>query len=671
MEFRNLGEAGLRVSVAGLGTNNFGGRLDQAGTTAVVQEALDQGITLFDTADMYGDGLSEEYLGKALGSRRPEVIVATKFGNKFGEGPYSEGASRHYIYQSVEASLRRLGTDYIDLYQLHTPDARTPIEETLRALDDLVRAGKIRYIGSSNFAGWEIADADWTARAGGLSRFVTAQNEWSLLKRGVERDVIPACERFRVGMLPYFPLASGFLTGKYQRGEEFAEGTRLRAWGTRMPDMVRDLTSDANWDRLAGLSAFAEESGHTVHELAIGWLASRPDIMAPLEIVLLVLLVPFAIGLWTRVAYNLFAVGISIWALVWIESQHSNAHQLLATIAMVLCLLPVPWGAALSMDEPRRRRRGAGNGSGLRGKVYGYPMWMPGLILGSVWASAAYAKLDSSGPAWILGGAVKYHWVIDAPTAAVDWGLWVAGHHWAAVFMAFCGVFFEAVFILSVFMKPGPWRHLLTSTGLALLIGFYLFHGVLWWTWWLAFLSFVIPWEPLYTLFRSRGRPVVHGNAPLLAPTPAGPRGHLRPIHLALIVLVCVHAMLRLPAGFGRFGSYSGTYASTEEFDRINPIDPTDRLWAGFGTTRAVEVDARMGSDAILALARDEPLSPAHASRLRELDQLPGVSAEWPRRLTLTRQQTTFDWTRGRFNPPGPAVVVGTLDLESMTLVED
>ena len=403
----------------------------------------------------------------------------------------------------------------------------------------------------------------------------------------------------------------------------------------------------------------------------LGWLASRPDIMAPLEIVLLVLLVPFAIGLWTRVAYNLFAVGISIWALVWIESQHSNAHQLLATIAMVLCLLPVPWGAALSMDETRRRRRGAGNGSGLRGKVYGYPMWMPGLILGSVWASAAYAKLDSSGPAWILGGAVKYHWVIDAPTAAVDWGLWVAGHHWAAVFMAFCGVFFEAVFILSVFMKPGPWRHLLTSTGLALLIGFYLFHGVLWWTWWLAFLSFVIPWEPLYTLFRSRGRPVVHGNAPLLAPTPAGPRGHLRPIHLALIVLVCVHAMLRLPAGFGRFGSYSGTYASTEEFDRINPIDPTDRLWAGFGTTRAVEVDARMGSDAILALARDEPLSPAHASRLRELDQLPGVSAEWPRRLTLTRQQTTFDWTRGRFNPPGPAVVVGTLDLESMTLVED
>ena len=152
----------------------------------------------------------------------------------------------------------------------------------------------------------------------------------------------------------------------------------------------------------------------------LGWLASRPDLMAPLEIALLVLLVPFAIGLWTRVAYGLFAGGITIWALVWIESQHSNAHQLLATMVMVLCLLPVPWDAALSLDEVLRRRRGEGYGTGLRGKVYGYPMWMPGLILGTVWASAAYAKLDSSGAAWILGGAVKYHWVIDAPTAAVD-----------------------------------------------------------------------------------------------------------------------------------------------------------------------------------------------------------------------------------------------------------
>ena len=272
MEFRNLGDAGLRVSVAGLGTNNFGKRLDQSGTTAVVQEALDQGITLFDTADMYGDGLSEEYLGKALGSRRRDVIIASKFGWSFGEGPYNQGASRHYIYRAVKASLRRLGTDYIDLYQVHVPDPATPIEETLRALDDLVRAGTIRYIGSSNFAGWQIADADWTSRAGGLTRFVTAQNEWSLLKRDLERDVIPACERFRVGMLPFFPLASGFLTGKYRRGEAFQPGTRLHDWG----DSMKALASEANWDRLEGLSAFAEQAGHTVHELALGWLARRP-----------------------------------------------------------------------------------------------------------------------------------------------------------------------------------------------------------------------------------------------------------------------------------------------------------------------------------------------------------------------------------------------------------
>jgi aryl-alcohol dehydrogenase-like predicted oxidoreductase len=276
MEFRNLGDAGLRVSVAGLGTNNFGGRLDQAGTTAVVQESLDQGITLFDTADIYGGGLSEEYLGKALGSRRSEVIIATKFGATSGDGPYNEGASRHYIHHCVEASLRRLGTDYIDLYQLHTPDPHTPIEETLRALDDLVRVGKVRYVGSSNFSGWQIADADWTARAGGLTRMVTAQNEWSLLKREVELDVIPSCERFRVGMLPYFPLASGFLTGKYQRGEAFGTDTRLHAWGARMPDYLKALTSGANWDHLEHLRTFAEAAGHTVHELALGWLASRP-----------------------------------------------------------------------------------------------------------------------------------------------------------------------------------------------------------------------------------------------------------------------------------------------------------------------------------------------------------------------------------------------------------
>ena len=348
----------------------------------------------------------------------------------------------------------------------------------------------------------------------------------------------------------------------------------------------------------------------------LGWLSSHPDLMASLELAILVLLVPFAIGLWTRAAYWLIGAGMMVWVLVWIESQHSDAHLWLATIVMILCLLPVPWSAALSVDEALRRRRGKGYGPGLRGKVYGYPMWIPGLILGTVWASAAYAKLESSGAAWILGGAVKYHWVIDAPNAAVDWGLWIASHHWAAVVMAFFGVFFEAVFILSVFMKPGPWRHLLTSTGLALLIGLYLFHGVLWWTWWLAFLSFATPWASLLTIVRSRGRQTTPVDTPSRTPTAAGLRGHLRPIHLTLIVLVCVHAMFRLPAGFGRFESYSNTYVSTDEFDTVNPLDPTDRLWAGFGTARAVEVETDVGVDAILALARNEPLPSGYARRL-------------------------------------------------------
>ena len=253
----------------------------------------------------------------------------------------------------------------------------------------------------------------------------------------------------------------------------------------------------------------------------------------------------------------------------------------------------------------------------------------------------------------------------------VDWGLWVASHHWAAVVMAFFAVFFEAVFILSVFMKQGPWQHLLKSTGLALLIGFHLFHGVLWWTWWLTFLSFAIPWEPLYTLLRSHGRQTIHASASSVTPTAAWLRGHLRPIHLTLIVLVCVHAMFRLPTGFGRFGSYSNTYVSTDEFDRINPIDPTDRLWAGFGTARAVDVETEVGAQAILALARNEPLPSAYARRLRELDDVRQLSVDSPTRLTLTRQRNTFDWAHGRFNEPGPAVVVGTLDLESLTLVEE
>ena len=228
MEYRNLGRSGLQVSVVGLGCNNFGMRADYEATEAVVRACLDTGINLFDTADIYGGAKSEEYLGKALGANRQDVIVASKFAVQMGEGPLMRGASRRYIMQAVEASLRRLDTDYLDLYQVHFPDPETPLEETLRALDDLVRSGKVRYIGNSNFAGWEIASGHWIAEHRNLTPFVSAQNEYSLLKRDIETEVLPACEAFGLGMLPFFPLASGLLTGKYRRGEDAPEGARVR-----------------------------------------------------------------------------------------------------------------------------------------------------------------------------------------------------------------------------------------------------------------------------------------------------------------------------------------------------------------------------------------------------------------------------------------------------------
>jgi aryl-alcohol dehydrogenase-like predicted oxidoreductase len=272
MEHRRVGGSGLRVSLAGLGCNNFGMRLDADATDAVVHAALDLGVTLFDTADVYGGrGKSEELLGRALGSRRGEVVLATKFGNKMGDGSLDRGASRGYIVKAVEASLRRLDTDYIDLYQLHVPDRGTPIDETLEALDDLVRGGKVRYVGSSNFTGWQIAEADAAGHQLGRARFVSAQNEWSLLRRRTEREVVPACEHFGVSILPYFPLASGMLTGKYRRGEDPAEGTRLAAWGGGA-----GWTSDTNFDRVEALTAVATERDHTVGELALAWLAAHP-----------------------------------------------------------------------------------------------------------------------------------------------------------------------------------------------------------------------------------------------------------------------------------------------------------------------------------------------------------------------------------------------------------
>ena len=273
MEHRNLGQSGLRVSVAGLGCNNFGRRLDATGTRAVVAKALDLGVTLFDTADAYGGGLSEEYLGKALENRRPDVIIATKFAMPMGEGPLQRGGSRRYVQRAVEASLRRLGTDWIDLYQMHMPDAATPIEETLRALDDLVRQGKVRYLGCSNFSGWQVADATWTARSAQLTPFISAQNLYSLLDRRIERELVPACRRFGLGVLPYFPLASGLLTGKYRRGQPIPEGSRLAE-----PRFGERALTDANFDRVEKLEAFAKAAGRPLLQLAVGWLASPPEV---------------------------------------------------------------------------------------------------------------------------------------------------------------------------------------------------------------------------------------------------------------------------------------------------------------------------------------------------------------------------------------------------------
>jgi aryl-alcohol dehydrogenase-like predicted oxidoreductase len=273
MTYRQLGDSGLTVSTVGIGCNNFGRRLDQDGTNAVVRQALDSGITLFDTADIYGQGASEEMLGLALGSERENVVVATKFGMDMqgANGPdWGVRGSRRYVRKAVESSLRRLGTDWIDLYQLHRPDPQTPIDETLAALDELVREGKVRYLGSSNFTGWQVVDADWTARAAGTSRFVSAQNEYSLVERDVEDELVPACEHVGVGLLPFFPLASGLLTGKYRRGEPAPEGTRLAGMADRL--------EGADWDTLEALEAYAAQRGLRPIDVAIGGLAAQPAV---------------------------------------------------------------------------------------------------------------------------------------------------------------------------------------------------------------------------------------------------------------------------------------------------------------------------------------------------------------------------------------------------------
>ena len=272
MRMRRLGTSGLKVSEVGLGCNNFGMRIDQKATQGVVDAALDAGITFFDTADIYGGTKSEEFLGKALGKRRGDIVLATKFGMKIGDDPRRMGGSRRWILRAVEDSLTRLGTDWIDLYQFHQPDAETPIDETLRALDDLVTQGKVRYIGNSNFTGWQIADADWTAAGG--TRFVSAQNLFSLLERKVEHEVLPAAEHFGLGFLPFFPLASGLLSGKYRRGEPPPNDSRLAAWGSRGAAAL----SDRNFDKVEKLTGWAQDRGHTILELAFAWLLGHPAV---------------------------------------------------------------------------------------------------------------------------------------------------------------------------------------------------------------------------------------------------------------------------------------------------------------------------------------------------------------------------------------------------------
>ncbi len=275
MHIRNLGGSGLRVSAVGLGCNNFGQRIDLEASRKVIHKALDLGITLFDTADIYsGLGGSETVLGEVLGDRRKDIVLATKYSKPMSSDGTKQGASRRYIMSAVEASLTRLKTDYIDLYQQHDFDPLTPIEESLRALDDLVRQGKVRYLGNSNFPAWRIAEAELTARGINVNRFVSCQDEYSLLVRGIEQELLPAAQAYNLGLLPFFPLASGLLTGKYKRGAAAPDDTRF----AKSPVLRDRYVTPRNEDIVEKLTAFAAAHGHTMLELAFSWLASRPQV---------------------------------------------------------------------------------------------------------------------------------------------------------------------------------------------------------------------------------------------------------------------------------------------------------------------------------------------------------------------------------------------------------
>lgn len=276
---RRLGKSGPVVSAVGLGCNNFGGRLDAAGTERVVHAAVDLGITLFDTADVYSRGVSEEYLGQALGARRDKVLIATKFGGAMGVGPFPDGGgSRGAIMFAVEESLRRLNTDVIDLYQYHRPDGITPMDETLRALDDVIQQGKVRYIGHSNFSGAQARECAQISADNNLTDYVSAQNHYSLLTRGIEEELVPACEELGQTILPYFPLESGTLTGKYKRGVAPAEGTRMAAFAARSQQIADRFLNDERFNKIEQLTALADSAGVTLLDFAFGWLLSKPYI---------------------------------------------------------------------------------------------------------------------------------------------------------------------------------------------------------------------------------------------------------------------------------------------------------------------------------------------------------------------------------------------------------
>ena len=273
MQYRRLGSSGLRVSVIGLGTNQFGGKVDLENTQQIIDAALDLGINFFDTADIYQKGRSEEFIGRALTGRRQEAIIATKVRHKFGDGPNDEGASRQHIMEGLHASLKRLQTDYIDLYQIHSWDDETPIEETMRTLEDLVRSGKVRYIGASNFTAWQLTWANALAKENSWTPFISIQPHYHLFHREIETELIPACQYFNIGILPYFPLAGGFLTGKYRQGEPLPPGSR-----GENSQYVQAYLTETNFKRLEKLEAFASQRDRSINELAHAWLFAQPQV---------------------------------------------------------------------------------------------------------------------------------------------------------------------------------------------------------------------------------------------------------------------------------------------------------------------------------------------------------------------------------------------------------